>query len=414
MSITTQAALAKYLASGKSVKGDYYRGRSTKPRSSRLNRIRSSRSKRRTTSRSRRSSRSTTLITAPTAQALRTRPSRISFGPKGGSSGIIVQNKEYIGDVTTLQNSSALRTILTTLITPANSGLFPWLAGIAQKFDTYKFHQLTFHYEPACTSSATGQVMIAPDFDPNDQPPSNWAAAAAYIGATHGSVWAPLNCNCNTSYLTKRGVYYNEMPSIPSPVNPSDIRELAVGRINILIDGVTNNGTVFGSAVTLGKLYVSYKVSLYEPDYTNTLIAGASGVGAKFKCTAAECTNLGVAGTAQIGANIKLNPINTGQIPFTLSDAGVFTCTAPCELMVSQKVIAAAAPNACNAPTIVTPSGASVVTTLASAANGVNTSVRIDIIRIIQGDSFTILAPASAGAITDYEIRFSPYPYVFA
>lgn len=355
------------------------------------------------------------LVFAPTAQALRTRPSFIRFGPKGQNTGITVSNKEYICDIATTAGSSAFKVCLSTTISPTNSGLFPWLAGIAQRFDNYKFHNLVFHYESSCTSAATGQVLIAPDFDPSDSQPTSWASAASFAGANHSSVWAPLSVNCDTRSLHKRRSYYCDFISLPSPSNLNDLRESAVGRINVMIDSVTNSGTVFAAATTLGKLYVSYKVSLYEPDYTNTLIAASSGVGAFFKASTADLAAITTSASQNMAQYLN-SALTIGSIPFQQVDvAGVKTwqCTANCELIIHQMYLTSAAAVLAHPTPAVVGQGSAKLQHVCgeTGANYAN----ITMVKCYTGDYLNILSPTVTGAapFTSIEIHIAPYPYSY-
>lgn len=64
------------------------------------------------------------------------------------------------GSVTTQLTAYALN--------PGLIGTFPWLAGIAQSFDKYKIHSLTFRYKNIKGTQANGNIILSFDVDTLD------------------------------------------------------------------------------------------------------------------------------------------------------------------------------------------------------------------------------------------------------
>ena len=349
------------------------------------------------------------VYNAPVARSVKSRPGRIQFGYKGRSKAIVVRNREYVCDVSTVAGASAFHVSFDSLISPVNGALFPWLSGIAGHFDTYSFKRLSFHYEPACTSATTGQVLIVPDYDPQDAAPIDWARGAAMEGANHCGAWTPLNVYCSSRGMNKRRTYYAEMPSIPMS-GTQDVRECAVGRVSVCIENVSNNGTPFVGATSIGKLYVSYKVVLHEPDYSNYLSAFSSGVGACFQASAADITAIGDAG-GDTTVLSRLNGVRQGQIPFTDNGVGLWTCTSPCELMFFLRVGAAVSTNAY---TWTFTGGAD--TDKRDLCNGATAgpTARYRIYQVKFGIGDTIrLTSAAVTTLNEVALYVSPYPWAF-
>ena len=66
------------------------------------------------------------------------------------------------------------------IINPANPALFPWLSGICNSYETYKFLKLEFVYQGLCSTGTGGSVIMAVDYDPTDQSPLTKQDMLAY------------------------------------------------------------------------------------------------------------------------------------------------------------------------------------------------------------------------------------------
>jgi hypothetical protein len=80
-------------------------------------------------------------------------------------------------------------------INPGQEEVFPWLAPIAGRFESYKFHDLKVHYYPNCPTSTAGFVSIAIDNDADDLTPSSRSELLAMEGAVSGASWSRMTCH---------------------------------------------------------------------------------------------------------------------------------------------------------------------------------------------------------------------------
>lgn len=234
---------------------------------------------------------------APVAQGVVSAPKGAVTVNRGKS--IVVSNREYIGDVTTTAGVSTFKVAYNAYINPSNTSMFLWLATIAGHFESYKIRKLVVTYEPATTSATCGQVMLSPDYDPADEAPTTWSAAACQKGSVHGAAWSPLVLNCNTKELNRR-VHYTTTANVPTA--NADLRDVHAGKIYCIIENISNAGTAFAGATAIGKLYVSYTVELIEPEYGNTLVADGSGAGVRYNLVGTGLTT----GAQIVNANWSL------------------------------------------------------------------------------------------------------------
>ena len=107
-------------------------------------------------------------LSAPAANGTYVKHGRARM--KNAGAGMRVTHREYIEDVT-FGGSGLYLNVIAEPINPGNRLLFPWLASIASRFETYRFNSLKFIYEPQCGTDTDGTVMIAVDFDAIDPPP---------------------------------------------------------------------------------------------------------------------------------------------------------------------------------------------------------------------------------------------------
>lgn len=148
-------------------------------------------------------------------------------------------------------------------INPANDYVFPWLSNIAQCYERYTFHKLTFGYMPRCSTSTTGTVMMAVDPDPLDNEPATEAVFLSYKSCVDGPCWAELKCVMSEQDL--HGSYKKKYVTRTPDLDP---RGSDCGSFLYYGDGPASTG----------KFYVEYDVSLYTPQLPPTGVAGAGVV----------------------------------------------------------------------------------------------------------------------------------------
>ncbi len=158
--------------------------------------------------------------------------------------------RELIGDV----NGSVA---FATTRYPINPGLaltFPRLSSEAAKWEQYRFHSLKFEYINRVGSTNVGNVILTPEYNTRDRPPSSEREAGSNQDAEEGSTWEPFGTKLN--------------PQSMFPFGPRKlIRSANVsGDMNLYDAGSLYVSTVGeADASTIGKLYVEYDVEFYIP-----------------------------------------------------------------------------------------------------------------------------------------------------
>jgi len=158
-----------------------------------------------------------------------------------------IRHREYITDL----NTVVAFAVSTFPVNPGMSQTFPWLSGLAQRFEKYKFHQLRFVYETTTSTTTIGSQLMALDYDAADGPPPSKAAMMSYAGATRSAYWANDSIQLRTDNKNR----YVRVAQLDSHL---DIKTYDVANF---IEG----GSGAAAVVQCGELYVEYDVELSIP-----------------------------------------------------------------------------------------------------------------------------------------------------
>jgi len=205
--------------------------------------------------------------------------------------GVRIAHREYIADVFgsvgfTMQGVFAI-----------NAGLqqtFPWLAGVAQYFDEYRFEGLVFEYRPESgsyagqsNSAALGVVMMATNYNVSEPTFPTKQSLESYEFSTSIVPFEPtihpVECRPNSN-LTNNLLVRN----IGVPANATQ-QFYDLGIFQIATQGQA-------SAYTLGELWVSYDVVLTKPRIPLTLQAYSGHITEGAASTATAAAPFGTTG----------------------------------------------------------------------------------------------------------------------
>ena len=224
-----------------------------------------------------------------------------------------IKHRELIASVTGSANFIVANSF------PLNPGMptsFPWLASQAQAWERYRFNSLRFLYYTRTGTGTSGSVMLAPEYDPADQPPVSEQVAATYEDVREDVPWKDIVCDLNPSSLHALG------PSkfIRTGILPQnlDIKTYDSGNLHLCVTD--------GNPVPWGKLWVEYDVTLMTPQL-NPL--GGAGLAAQHTfCNATINTDIFKGAVNQPGSLVLVNYTpdpNGGNMTFT--QAGQFLIT---------------------------------------------------------------------------------------
>lgn len=124
-----------------------------------------------------------------------------------------------------------------------SSQTFQWLRGIANQFEEYQIKSW-YAWNPICPATTTGQVLMAFDYDPNDNVFGQYETSADYFNtADHciSAIWAPAAISPQKSGWLKTG-------------SEGDVRLYSPGRLHVNV-----------TSASQGFFTVRYQVSLRKP-----------------------------------------------------------------------------------------------------------------------------------------------------
>lgn len=195
----------------------------------------------------------TKSVNAPAAISARSRTQKPTWTSSPNGS-IKIRHREQFSEVYRPSATADYATIFSERINPGNSSMFPWLAGIAPSWETYKFSSLRFEYVPSAPTTAPGTVVLTVDYDPTDATPEVKRDLLQMDGSTSAGLWVPQTHVSTRANLSKRKELYVTEAGPPDRLN--DAGKLIVGIFG------TEDDTSFAAT---GDLWVSYDIDLITP-----------------------------------------------------------------------------------------------------------------------------------------------------
>jgi hypothetical protein len=174
---------------------------------------------------------------------------------RSNGTSIRVTHSEYVPVSVNFHPTNPWLFHLNTLnVQPGNDLVFPWLSGIAARYETYVFNSLRFEFRTFISASTSGRIAMCFDYDVLDQAPTGEVRFYANDGAVDGPVWAGLSCSASREGLHKRERYYVRSATVPD----SDRKSYDVGNLFI--------GVGYGSAsIPIGQIFVHYDIEFQTP-----------------------------------------------------------------------------------------------------------------------------------------------------
>jgi len=195
-------------------------------------------------------------VMAPVAIARSTKAFASPFSKRAVQ---VINNRELIATV----NGSVAFAISTFHVNPGNITTFPWLSTVAAQYEHYRFRALRFKFVTRAPSSATGSVILSPQYRVNEGTPSTETQVSNTQDAVEGVVWNDLDCPMDVKSMFELGArkMIRSSPAFGGDPNLYDAANFFIA--------------VLGQADTtaIGKLWVEYSVELFVPQ---TALSGAT------------------------------------------------------------------------------------------------------------------------------------------
>jgi len=151
-------------------------------------------------------------------------------------------------------------------LNPGLANVFPWLSTIAQNYESYRFKKLRAYFVSVCATSTVGEVILTPEYDVNDSPPTTEQAVSNTAGSVAGPVWMSHSLLFNTNSLNSLGPRkFVRGGNVAGDLKTYDSGLLYVSVVN---GAVTAN---------IGKIWLEYEVEFFDPQtQAQTPVAPAS------------------------------------------------------------------------------------------------------------------------------------------
>lgn len=198
---------------------------------------------------------SSTTYSAPVAIGRTIRSNAASVSNVGSKGSIVVRHREYFQDLTLAVAFNGLGPI-NQPVNPGNTILFPWLSHIARNYESYRFRHLEVCYEPSCSTSTAGKVLMAFDYDCSDNPPMSKQVMMAFRGAVSAVPWQEATLMLNKTDSGTLGE--RRFVKAGTLQTATDRKTYDVAQLYIFSAGATTETVV-------GEIYVEYEVEFITP-----------------------------------------------------------------------------------------------------------------------------------------------------
>jgi len=189
-------------------------------------------------------------------------------------------------------------------VNPALSDCFPWLAGIGNHYESYKFTKLSFRYITRSNYLAVGSIGLVFDHDPIDPAPHNLLEACSYHEKSVELVSKDqtLHIDLTNDTFPRRYTRPGDISSEP------DLKTYDLGNLYVFGDGLTSGPS------TPGLLEVTYTVVLSIPQLEHDVAGSLTN---SFLLTP----------TSLIGSPTTITQNANAVMPFKATDASSLTFT---------------------------------------------------------------------------------------
>ncbi len=317
---------------------------------------------------------------APVAQAAKFRNKNPVISYEKDGSSCRIRHTERIGTV----NGSVAFAATGYAINPGLPSSFPFLSGIANRFESYRFDRLVYKFKTKTATSAVGDVIQVIDYDASDGAPTNSIQAEAYQGAVSSAPWQDNSNVSSKQNLHKLPSRYVRGESVPAN---TDVKLYDVGNYYICTENQASTALV-------GYLYVEYDVLLMTPQL--------------------RASDFGIAGGAITGASSMsgANPFGTAPAAdaqargISMSAASVLTVTSPGYYLLTWQVTGTTV-TALNASAGSGGTLAALTTEMSNAANTVRV-VTVSLLATVPNVTVTFTATAAAVSACTLDVGVAP------
>jgi len=315
------------------------------------------------------------IVTAPVARTKTYRKTAPKVTSREGH--FIISHREYVADVL----GSVSFQVVSFPINPGLSSLFPWLASIANSFDSYVVHKMVFHYETTSATTTVGSVNLAIDFDAVDTPPTSKAAMLNSEGSVRTAPWTSVSMPVSSQNLKK---FARERFVRSDTVAAADQKTYDLGVLYVGTSGQVSSG------LDIGELYVDYVIELRTPQQFIPVLASQT-----VRIQSADGFS---------ASNLFGDSVNTyGDLPFNVTGTNNLIVLQAGEYLVALASAATSASGPMSAASF--GSGVGVINQVEADIFGITVLLRVVV------PPFGITFTSHATAVTAVNTRIARYPF---
>lgn len=215
-----------------------------------------------------------------------------------------ISNSEF---VTSIVGSIAFDASQKFVINPGLVGTFPWLSVQAAEWQQYRIHKLCFRYVTRTSTSSVGSVILSPDYNAVDSPPTSETIASNTQDSVEDVCWRSITCHLDPSAMFPLG----PRKQIRIGNITGDYTTYDAGRFFVCTKGQT-------SAAEIGKLWVDYDIELFVPQSSGAQSISSAVSTALFELSAAQSLTTGVQAIIPFDSSV-VNGLSL------INSSGVFT-----------------------------------------------------------------------------------------
>jgi hypothetical protein len=153
-------------------------------------------------------------------------------------------------------NSTAFKVAADIRLNPGLVNSFPWLSGVANSFEKYRFTKLIYLWISSCATTEAGRVQMVPSYNVQNDAPNTKVEAAQFAGTSEDNPWK----DCSMRWDIKR--LNSDMPwrYVRSTEIAADKKTYDAGELFLTVSGSAGTGTL-----SLGDLWCEYELELTMP-----------------------------------------------------------------------------------------------------------------------------------------------------
>jgi len=193
---------------------------------------------------------SVSSVPASVSYRLEKRGPRIQYG--SGSKSMRIANSELV--LASIPGSTGFTVQSSIPLQPALSSTFAWLGPQAAKYQQYKVHKLRARYIPIAPTSTQGDIMLVPDYDASDPPPTTEVQASDNIDRVEDSCWRSIECKLDPTRMMGGMTRKFIRPCAVA----GDPKTFDLGKLFVISNNQTGTSSV-------GKLFLDYDFEFFDP-----------------------------------------------------------------------------------------------------------------------------------------------------